>query len=222
MRRPKPTFDPIEEAYLHGHPNPERLECPGSDVLRQLAAKAIPISHPACTHVTRCSPCFQEFRAFEKEMVNHRRHRMIISMRQVGVAAAFVLVAILGLLTFRHSNNREQHVQAAMLNFATSIERGGGSEQRTVPGAVQAYPRRVLLITMSLPPGSEDGLYDFEVVPPDGNTTLIQAQSKAQIANGLTTITQKVDLSRLEPSLYIARVKHPPFGQWREVPIRVE
>ena len=221
MRRPKPTFDPIEEAYLYGHPNPERLECPGADVLRQLARKAIPISHPACNHVTRCSPCFQEFRAFEKEIVDYRRHVMMVNAGRVAVAAAFVLVAILGFLTFRHSGNREQ-VQAAILNFATSIDRGVGSEQRTIPGAIQAYPRRVLLITMSLPPGSEDGPYDFQVVSPDEKTLLIQFQSKAQIANGLTTITQKVDLSRLEPGLYIARVKHPPFGQWREVPIRIE
>jgi hypothetical protein len=223
MRRPKATADPIEQAYLHGHPNPKRIDCPGSEVLRGLAAKELPISHPARMHITRCSPCFQEFRAFEKEIAERRRRVLLTRIIPVGAAAVFIVIAALGLMTSRgYFSGRSQHLQAAMLNFATSISRGVGSDQLAVQGVVQAYARRPLLVTMSLTPGSEDGSYDFQVVSPDGKTPLIQSQGKAKIVNGLTTITQKVDFSKLEPGLYIARVKHPPFGEWHEVPIRIE
>ena len=89
MRRPKPVFDPIEEAYLHAFPNPERIGCPGPEVLRGLATKELPISHPARTHVARCSPCFQEFRRFQREVAV--RHRLVLT---VGLAACLIMALV--------------------------------------------------------------------------------------------------------------------------------
>jgi hypothetical protein len=143
-------------------------------------------------------------------------------MYWIGVAAAVLLVIGVSLTAWRVLSNGEQHLPAAVINFATSIERGIGSPDQNVPGAMQAYPRKVLLITINLPPGSEDGMYEFQVLQPNKKAPLIQAQSKAKIANGLTTLTQTVDFSRMEPGVYVAQVKHPPFGQWRRVPIRIE
>ena len=211
--------DPLEHFFLTRNPNPHRIGCPSQVVLQSVARHKLDVPREVFAHLTKCSECFVDVRAYRLrfEQIAQRNKRIL----RMTIAAMLSLVAagIVGWYSFKHQN---QSFQAAMLNFATSIDRSIGSEQRTVPGAIQTYPQRVLLITMSLPSGSEDGPYEFQVVSPDEKTTLIQSQSKAQIANGLTTITQKVDLSRLEPGLYIARVKHPPFGQWREVPIRIE
>lgn len=211
--------DPLEHFFLTRNPNPHRIGCPPQVDLQSVARHKLDVPREVFAHLTKCSECFVDVRAYRLrfEHIAQRNKRML----RMAIAAMLSLVAvgIVGWYSFKHQN---QSVQAAMLNFATSIDRGVGSERQTVPGAIQAYPQKVLLITMSLPSGSEDGPYDFQVVSPDEKTTLIQSQSKAQITNGLTTITQKVDLSRLEPGLYIARVKHPPFGQWRDVPIRIE
>jgi hypothetical protein len=147
-----------------------------------------------------------------------RRYRMY----RIAIAAVLVLVVGIGILTWRNVGGRDQHPQAAMLNFAASITRGIGSDERNEPGSIQLYAPKVLLLTMSLPHGSEDGVYEFQVTSPDEKKPLIETQTKAHIANGLTTITQRVDFSRLQPGLYIARLRHPPFGQWRRVPIRIE
>lgn len=211
----------MQQAALAAYPNPERNGCPGSEVLADIARQSWSANHPAYEHVKHCSPCLREM--LDMRTANYlERTRKKYRMYWIGIAAAVILIAGISFAAWRGFGNGNQHLQAAMLNFATSIERGVGSEQQTIPGAIQAYPRRALLMTMSLPPGSEDGRYDFEIVSHDGRNTLIQSQPKARIANGLTTITQKVDLSNLAPGLYIARVKHPPFGEWRDVPIRIE
>ena len=211
----------LRQLALAAYPNPERKECPGTDVLREVASTAWPANHPGYEHVKHCSPCLREMFDLQEGIFltnMRRRHRKY----WIAVAALFVLVIGIGIVGWRSVAGRDQHAQAAMLNFAASITRGIGSDERNEPGTIQLYAPKVLLLTMSLPPGSEDGVYEFQVTSPDEKKPLIEAQTKAHIANGLTTITQKVDFSRLQPGLYIARLKHPPFGQWRRVPIRIE
>lgn len=64
----------FEDAYLHAYANPDRKGCPGQEILRGLATKELGISHPARVHITRCSPCFQEFRSVEKALGIRHRH----------------------------------------------------------------------------------------------------------------------------------------------------
>lgn len=212
--------DPLEHFFLTRNPNPHRIGCPPQVVLQSVARHKLDVPREVFAHLTKCSECFVDVRAYRLRFGHiAQRNKRMLSMAIIAAMLSLAAVGIVGWYRFKHQN---QSVQAAMLNFATSIDRGVGSEQRTVPGAIQAYPRRALLLTMSLPLGSEDGPYNFQIVSPNGKPALIQSQSKAQIANGLTTITQKVDFSKLESGLYIARVKHPPFGGWHEVPIRIE
>ena len=48
----------VEELFSHGHPNPERKDCPSHDVLVSLARKERPIGDPAYDHLFKCSPCW--------------------------------------------------------------------------------------------------------------------------------------------------------------------
>src|SRR5579871_6608706 len=52
--------DEIKKAVLRGFPNPERIGCPGTEVLTRLVARELPVNHPAYKHVMECSPCYQE------------------------------------------------------------------------------------------------------------------------------------------------------------------
>ena len=56
----------FQEEILNNYPNPERKGCPGSDVLRSLAERALTESienDPNWQHVTHCSECYREFLA---------------------------------------------------------------------------------------------------------------------------------------------------------------
>jgi hypothetical protein len=92
MPSSKHASDPFEEAFLNSYPNPGRVGCPGSEVLRGLATKELPISHPSREHIMQCSPCFREFRQFEREIKRERQRRLVWL---TGLAAACLLIAVL-------------------------------------------------------------------------------------------------------------------------------
>ena len=43
--------DEIDEVFARANPNPARTGCPGKDVLRSAARKALPIDHPVFEHL---------------------------------------------------------------------------------------------------------------------------------------------------------------------------
>ncbi len=54
-----------QEAVEASHPNPERIGCPGTDVVRELAARSARFEDIEedfqWTHVVHCAPCYREF-----------------------------------------------------------------------------------------------------------------------------------------------------------------
>jgi hypothetical protein len=54
-------MDLIRQFFLEAFPNPQRIDCPGEEVILALAADRLPPDDPACLHVASCSECFAEF-----------------------------------------------------------------------------------------------------------------------------------------------------------------
>jgi hypothetical protein len=54
-------MDLIRQFFLEAFPNPQRVDCPGEEVIMGLAEERLPPEHPACLHVASCSECFAEF-----------------------------------------------------------------------------------------------------------------------------------------------------------------
>ena len=54
-----------QEAVQAAYPNPERRGCPGTDVLRDLAARSVRFEDiekdRQWKHVIHCAPCYQEY-----------------------------------------------------------------------------------------------------------------------------------------------------------------
>ena len=48
------------------HPNPTREGCPPRELLVSLSRRELPIGDPAYDHLSKCSPCYQEFRALQQ------------------------------------------------------------------------------------------------------------------------------------------------------------
>src|SRR6516225_8801374 len=81
----------LQKAILRDYPNPERHGCPGSEVLKQLAARRRPILDADWEHVTHCSPCYREFLEFRAETLEREQHRKQLQ-RRVAIAAAILLI----------------------------------------------------------------------------------------------------------------------------------
>jgi hypothetical protein len=73
----------------------ERVGCPGSDVLEQIAAGAMPPSSPWYDHLTGCGPCFrqtEEIRRLLQAKAMRRRRRLILLMAAILVVGAVLLL----------------------------------------------------------------------------------------------------------------------------------
>ena len=92
-REDKELRELLRQTYLEGHPNPERRDCPGSDILKAIASGKLTLeeSEPWIHHFTRCSPCTREFAEFRKD---HRRRRLLrIAGQVLGIVVAAGLLA---------------------------------------------------------------------------------------------------------------------------------
>jgi hypothetical protein len=78
-----------EEILLTDFPNPERLGCPGREVLKALAVRSgsLALSERSrwLDHMTCCSPCFSEF----STLVDQARYRKRLAV--IGFCALFLL-----------------------------------------------------------------------------------------------------------------------------------
>jgi len=66
------------------HPNPERIGCPDSRILRDMAFRrkiAPEIVHEVTTHILKCAECVLDILKYTEEYKNHRK-----SMKKGGEA----------------------------------------------------------------------------------------------------------------------------------------
>lgn len=59
------TQSEIDEVFGSANPNPGRVGCPSREELMDLARRRLPLGAPGYEHLTKCSPCYREFRAIQ-------------------------------------------------------------------------------------------------------------------------------------------------------------
>ena len=84
--------DDIDKVLGQANPNPTRAGCPPGEVLTALARRERPIGDPAYEHLTKCSPCYREFRALQVAQAP----QPAVGVFKWAAAAAAVLVALVG------------------------------------------------------------------------------------------------------------------------------
>jgi hypothetical protein len=57
----------VQEAILKSYPNPDRIGCPKSTTIREVAFREELTKDPVWEHITHCSPCYGEFLKFKEE-----------------------------------------------------------------------------------------------------------------------------------------------------------
>src|SRR5580692_10373536 len=81
----------LDRGLSRDFPNPQRIGCPDSTVLRGIALHKVPLAEADrwLDHFSSCSPCFQEFTRYRKQLRDQRRHTQMWL-----AAAAIVLFAV--------------------------------------------------------------------------------------------------------------------------------
>lgn len=63
MHLEKELWDAFDRVMHQDHPNPHRINCPGTSTLQRLAIEPIAVQSPSVlAHVRQCAPCFDELR----------------------------------------------------------------------------------------------------------------------------------------------------------------
>ena len=84
----KRILDVLERGLSREFPNPERIGCPDSAVLRGIAFRKLRLAEVDqwLNHLSSCSPCYQEFTELREKAASQRRRT------QVWFAVAAVLI----------------------------------------------------------------------------------------------------------------------------------
>ena len=149
-RDEKRILDVLGRGLLKDFPNPERIGCPGTDVLKKIASHEMPLSESDkwLDHLGSCSPCYADFNRFREAFERQRRQRWL-------AAAAGILLAV-GVLGWAllHKRNESFIAQTAVLDLR---DRSPARGTEPNPGEQPLEMNRALLqLDIYLPLGSSD------------------------------------------------------------------
>jgi hypothetical protein len=218
----------LGRGLLKDFPNPDRIGCPGPEVLKRIASHEMNLSEAEkwLDHVTSCSPCYRDFSLFQTA------YRSRIKGTLVAIAATIVLVACLaGWTLFLRQRaplvlrpkeppvpRQEEPLvtQTAVLDLRDRSPQRGSKSGPALPPLEMA--RNVSQLKIYLPLGSDEGLYDIRITTRD--EPLLAATGSARLEQGLTSIGVDVPPSRLQSGRYILKIRRRG-SEWSSFPVGV-
>ena len=199
--------DEIDEVFARANPNPARTGCPGKDVLRSAARKALPIDHPVFEHLAGCSACYREFRQLQQPVrVPSSRVRPALA------AAAVVLMAVAGATYFGRdrvvglpsdpqTNVGTQRLLIDYQGESTTRSEAGDPARKSV-----TVPRANLEATIVLPVGSEPGQYELRLL--DGaKRSRLAKEAAATLKEFAVRVAVNLDLRSLPSGAYTLEIR---------------
>ena len=203
--------DPLEQVFLHAYPNPERIGCPGADVVRALARKELPINHPARMHLGQCSPCFREFKTYQAEWERSKsRRRLVAIMALVAIMSAGSMYIVLRkpwrsdqqrVIVPRPQLPRAGEVASLTLDFTDDVVERSDVPRSSSLG-IPKLPRSLVDLSILLPLGSDAGPYEFQFLRVVDNP-LISATGRAVRGDRSEDLRLRMGLSAIEPGKYL-------------------
>jgi hypothetical protein len=210
----KRVLDLLTWGLSREFPNPQRVGCPGSAVLRGIAFRKLRLVEVDqwLDHLSSCSPCYQEFAELRKEAASQRRRT------QAWIAVAAVLIFTVAGWLWVRTHQQVQPPETAVLDLRELSAARGQNPSQTNQHSLQ-ISRSAKHLILELPIGSKEGTYDVALLSESGNQ-IQSASGTAQLQNQVVTLRADVDVSSVRPGLYVLALRQP--GQeWTRYPIRV-
>ena len=204
-------LDVLGRGLLKEFPNPNRVGCPGAEVLKKVASHEMPLSEAEkwLDHLGSCSPCYADFKRFGEAFERQRRQRWL-------AAAAGILLAV-GVLGWAllHKRNESLVAQTAVLDLRDrSVARGGEPTPGEQPLELS---RAVKRLNVYLPLGSAEGPYELRIAITTGSATFT-ANGVASLKDGVTSIEAAVDLSSAPSGRCVLQIRRPD-SEWNPYPV---
>jgi hypothetical protein len=205
------VFEAGRRYFSTAFPNPDRVGCPGKEMLRAIAFRKMERSKAKewDSHLMQCSPCFVEYVAFRDQAQRIQR------IRRLATAAAIVIVCV-GLWfafkskIFRIPSNGQIADHSAVETYQPKLaDLRDLAPLRGVEGKTPApveLTRGHLALTLYLPTGSEPGQYEVEMAEQLGQP-LATATGSATLRDGIAVLEVRIDLTPLHPGLYLLAIR---------------
>ena len=194
-------------------PNPERIGCPGREIVAAIAAHKMPLSEAESylDHLTSCSPCYRDFLQLQREL-RQRRTRMIFA-----VAASVLIVAAIATWAAIRGHDSVQVAQSVVVDLRNhSMARGTEPLPSEPPLEIS---RSVSHLDIYLPLGSSDGPYDFRIST-TREEVLRSGSGFAKVQEGITALPVDVNVSSVSPDLYILQIRKVG-SEWNSYSLRL-
>lgn len=205
----------LGRSLLKDFPNPERVGCPGTDVLKRIASHRMPLSEADkwLDHLGSCSPCYGDFKRLQ-EAHESRRRRMVLA-----VAAGILLAVTVTGWAVLHKRNENLMTQTPVLDLRDrSIARGAEANPAEPPLEIS---RRVPHLKIYLPLGSSDGQYGVRILGSQ-DRILFSTNGTASHQQGIISLSIDMNLSSANPDLYVLQLQKAGSGEWASYPLRVK
>lgn len=195
-------MDVLGRGLLKEFPNPNRVGCPGAEILKKIASHRMPLSEAEkwLDHLGSCSPCYGDFSQIQSAYRN-RRTRTILA-----IAASVLIVAGAASWALFFRQKGPVVAQTAVLDLRNrSIPRGGEPTPGEQPLEIS---REVKHLNVYLPLGSAEGPYEMRIATTAG-TAVFATRGRASLKDGVTSIQVAVDLSSASSGKYVFQVRRP-------------
>lgn len=220
----------LEEAYLTAYPNPDRVGCPQPEAIERFVTgeTKLSVGSELVHHLTHCSPCFRIFIDARERM--RARRRRISALRRFGAVAAVIVIAAAGVFWWNRSarpgvrppvtarnppppsSSEIASIRLDLQNY--SMERGESGAEIARP----TLPRKPVKLSLALPPGFEEGPYEFRISREEDGPTLVTANGAARVLDHAVQVETTLDLSPLPPGLYFLGIREQRMN-WTHVQI---
>jgi len=207
-------LDILRQGLAKEFPNPERIGCPESSLLKGIAQGKVSLTEaePWLDHLGSCSPCFKEFKEFRRQSTSQRRRVLAL------VATAAVLLFAVGGWLWVRARHSVQTTETAVLDLrARSVPRG--QNPADTGQAPLEIPRTTKHLVLELPIGSKEGLYDVGLITATGEE-LLRATGTAELRDHIIGLRVDLDLTGIRPGAYSLGVRQPSL-EWSRYSVRV-
>jgi hypothetical protein len=206
-------LDLLGRGLSRDFPNPQRVGCPDSALLRRIALRKVPLSEADrwLNHFSSCSPCFQEFTEFRKQAVDRRRTQIWLA------AAAVFIFAIAGWFWVRTKPPVQTAAVVVLDLRGRATVRGENPPETSQPPL--EVPRNARSLNLELPIGSNEGAYDVALLDPSG-AELFRGSAAAKLEDHIVVLRVDVDLTRISPGSYFLGLRQSGV-EWMQFPVRV-
>jgi hypothetical protein len=191
-REEQRLLDALGRGLLKEFPNPERSGCPGSDVLKRIAFRTMPLNEAEkwLDHLGSCSPCYSDFSEFRKAREGRQKRKIL------AIAASILVAAGIGGWFLLQRHNEALIARTVVLDLRNrSVPRGTEANPVEPPMMVN---RTAAHWNILLPIGSDAGPYDIRLFAGSGEL-LLSTKADAKLADGVAVIQILVDLSSRSP-----------------------